>query len=198
MSVIESVSGTLYYHANHLTLFSARFRVFKLRIKLPASPQHTYITNQEKNKRVMLKTTLFRTAIAIGCLMTMSVIASADTKVKSRQTSGGQTYENTSYIKGKRQRSETNNGQMIMIQQCDLRRNIQIMPQAKVYMIQPYDEPATSNAANTSTTARRNPAHVKRAEWLLQPSRPRHRRAQADVWLHSASHHHHDGDGVVP
>ncbi len=92
----------------------------------------------------MLKTTLFRTAISIGCLMSMSVIASADTKVKSRQTSGGQTYENTSYIKGKRQRSETNNGQMIMIQQCDLRRNIQIMPQAKVYMIQPYDEPATS------------------------------------------------------
>ena len=83
--------------------------------------------------------------------MTMSGIASADTKVKLRQTSGGQTYENTSYIKGKRQRSETNNGQMIMLQQCDLRRNIQIMPQAKVYVVQPYDEPATSNAANTSS-----------------------------------------------
>src|SRR5687767_13108546 len=99
----------------------------------------------------MLKTTLFRTVIAIGCLISMSVIASADTKVKSRQTSGGQTYENTSYIKGKRQRSETNNGQMIMLQQCDLRRNIQIMPQAKVYVVQPYDEPASSNAANTSS-----------------------------------------------
>ena len=98
----------------------------------------------------MLKKTLFRTAIAVSCLMLMSVIASADTKIKSRQTSGGQTYENTSYIKGKRQRSETNNGQMIMIQQCDLRRNIQIMPQAKVYMIQPYDEPATSSAASTT------------------------------------------------
>jgi hypothetical protein len=43
----------------------------------------------------------------------VSGIASADTKVKSRQTSGGQTYENTSYIKGKRQRSETSGGQMI-------------------------------------------------------------------------------------
>jgi hypothetical protein len=81
----------------------------------------------------------------------MSGIASADTKVKSRQTSGGQTYENTSYIKGKRQRSETNNGQMIMLQQCDLRRNIQIMPQAKVYVVQPYDQPATSNTANPSS-----------------------------------------------
>jgi len=102
----------------------------------------------------MLKTSLFKTAIAITCLMSMSAIASADTKIKSRQTSGGQTYENTSYIKGKRQRSETNNGQMIMIQQCDLRRNIQIMPQAKIYMIQPYDEPAaaTSPNANTATS----------------------------------------------
>jgi hypothetical protein len=77
-------------------------------------------------------------------------IASADTKIKSRQTSGGQTYENTSYIKGKRQRSETNNGQMILLQQCDLRRNIQIMPQANAYIIQPYDEPATTNAASAT------------------------------------------------
>jgi hypothetical protein len=102
----------------------------------------------------MLKTTLFRTAIAIGCLTLISAVASADTKIKSRQTTGGQIYENTSYIKGKRQRSETNNGQMIVIQQCDLRRNIQIMPQAKMYMIQPYDEPSaagtTTNNAATS------------------------------------------------
>jgi len=103
----------------------------------------------------MLKTILFRTAIAIGCLSLLSGMASADTKIKSRQTSGGQTYENTSYIKGKRQRTETNNGQMIMIQQCDLRRNLQIMPQAKVYMIQPYDEPAAANttANNAPTTS---------------------------------------------
>lgn len=98
----------------------------------------------------MLKTTIFRTAISLGCLLTISGIASADTKVKSRQTSGGQTYENTSYIKGKRQRSETNNGQMILLQQCDLRRNIQIMPQANAYIIQPYDEPATANAASST------------------------------------------------
>jgi hypothetical protein len=100
----------------------------------------------------MLKTTIFRTAISIGCLLTISGVASADTKIKSRQTSGGQTYENTSYIKGKRQRSETNNGQMIVLQQCDLRRNIQIMPQANAYVIQPYDQPATTNAASSTAT----------------------------------------------
>src|ERR1041385_397836 len=97
----------------------------------------------------MFKSTL----IAISCLLTISGIASADTKVKSRQTSNGQTYENTSYIKGKRQRSETNNGQMIVIQQCDLRRNIQIMPAAKAYMIQPYDEPSTPPPTNPGATS---------------------------------------------
>jgi len=97
----------------------------------------------------MIKTTtVSKTALAIACLITLAGSVSADTKVKTRQTSGGQTYENTSYIKGKRQRSEANNGQMIVIQQCDLRRNIQIIPQAQAYVIQPYD-----NAANTSSTA---------------------------------------------
>src|SRR5262249_36577713 len=53
------------------------------------------------------------------------------------------------YIKGKRRRSENNGGQMIMLQQCDLRRNIQIMPQAQAYMIQPYDQPAGSTPSTT-------------------------------------------------
>jgi hypothetical protein len=100
----------------------------------------------------MLKTTISKTALAIACIITFTGLASADTKVKSRQTSGGQTYENTSYIKGKRQRSEMSNGQMIVVQQCDLRRNIQIMPQAKAYIIQPYGD-----STNSTTPARTTP-----------------------------------------
>src|SRR5688572_7458183 len=95
-----------------------------------------------------------KTLLTIFCLFVMSGAASADTKVKTRQTSGGQTYENTSYIKGKRQRSEMNGGQMVTVTQCDLQRNITIMPEARTYMIQPYDQPSgqtsTSTAANTS------------------------------------------------
>src|ERR1044072_2282377 len=98
----------------------------------------------------MFKTTIVRIAVVIACLSILSATASADTKVKTRQTTGGQTYENTSYIKGKRQRSETNSGQMIMIQQCDLRRNIQIMPQMKMYMIQPYDQPNQPSPSSTT------------------------------------------------
>jgi hypothetical protein len=99
----------------------------------------------------MRNNTFFRTALSIVCLLTVTGIAAADTKVKSRQTSGGQTYENTIYIKGKRQRSEASGGQMVTIEQCDLRRNLQLMPAAKVYMINPYDD-GTSSTANTSGT----------------------------------------------
>ncbi len=106
----------------------------------------------------MLKTTIVRVAVVIACLSALSATASADTKVKTRQTSGGQTYESTSYIKGKRQRSETNSGQMIMIQQCDLRRNIQIMPQMKVYMIQPYDQPNQPSSSSTTPATTTAPA----------------------------------------
>ena len=62
----------------------------------------------------MIKTNISKTAFTtIACLMLMTGVVNADTKVKSRQTSGGQTMENTSYIKGKRQRTEMNNGQMV-------------------------------------------------------------------------------------
>src|ERR1044072_732426 len=100
----------------------------------------------------MLKTTIVRIAVVIGCLSILSAAASADTKVKTRETMSGQTYENTSYIKGKRQRSETNSGQMIMIQQCDLRRNTHIMPEMKMYTIQPYDQPSTASTTPSTTT----------------------------------------------
>src|SRR5687768_4339203 len=111
----------------------------------------------------MIKTTIVsKTALATACLITLTGIASADTKVKTRQTSGGQTHENTSYIKGKRQRSEANNGQMIVIQQCDLRRNIQVIPQAQAYLIQPYDNAANTSSTTNNQTASQAAATTKR------------------------------------
>ena len=125
------------------------------------SVSQSHTTNQEKNSGAMRNNTFFRTALSIACLLTVTGIVAADTKVKSRQTSGGQTYENTSYIKGKRQRSETSGGQMVTIEQCDLRRNLQLMPAAKVYVINPYDDgtPSTPNTIATHTT---QPVTVKK------------------------------------
>ncbi len=108
----------------------------------------------------MRKQTILRTALSIACLLTVTGIAGADTKVKSRQTSGGQTYENTIYIKGKRQRSEASGGQMITIEQCDLRRNLQLMPAAKVYTVNPYDDGSPSSSTTTTHTTHSQPSAV--------------------------------------
>jgi hypothetical protein len=110
---------------------------------------------------------MLKTLSTIFCLVVLSVTAIADTKVKSRQTSGGQTYENTSYIKGKRQRSETNGGQMVTVTQCDLRRNITIMPAMRTYMIQPYDQPSTSTAPTTTTTPTTTPSTATKKGGLV-------------------------------
>jgi len=101
---------------------------------------------------------MLKTLITIFCLVVVSGIANADTKVKTRQTSGGQTYENATLIKGKRQRSEMNGGQMITITQCDLRRNITIMPQAQAYMIQSYDQPSTPSTSPPAANPGNRPA----------------------------------------
>jgi hypothetical protein len=94
-------------------------------------------------------------------ILIASATAFADVKIKSRQTTQGQTYEGTTYIKAKRQRTESMNGQMVMIQQCDLRRDLQLMPASKMYTVNPYDEAgaassssggATRTSASTTTT----------------------------------------------
>jgi hypothetical protein len=82
----------------------------------------------------------------------------ADVKIKTRQTVSGQTSENTTYIKGKRQRSEMMNGKMISITQCDLRRDLQIMPDGKVYMVNPFNnggaEQTNQSVSQTQTTTK--------------------------------------------
>lgn len=75
----------------------------------------------------------------------MSVFAAsafADVKIKSKQTVSGQSYENTTYIKGKRSRSERDMGQMKMIDltQCDLKRSVQMNEMSKTYIINMFNQ----------------------------------------------------------
>ncbi len=88
----------------------------------------------------------------IAILLTSLVFASgvfADVKIKSKQTAGGQTFENTTYIKGKRQRIEQNMGGMkiVNLTQCDLKRGVQINEQLKTYLIDSYLENTESSSA---------------------------------------------------
>ena len=93
-----------------------------------------------------------RIALMLLCVAAFAAEAQADVKIKSRQTMQGQTYEGATYIKGKRQRTESMGGQSVTIQQCDLRRDIQIMPQMRAYTVNPYDAGAAAASAPASGT----------------------------------------------
>jgi hypothetical protein len=98
---------------------------------------------------------MFVAALAVLCCATA---ASADIKIKSRSTFGGgaglagQSGESTTYIKGKRQRSETA-GSITSITQCDLRRSIQVYEQAKAYTVSPWDDADDNAAAQTAAAS---------------------------------------------
>ncbi len=72
-----------------------------------------------------------------------------DLKIKTRMEMQGFNMDSTVYIKGERERTEQTlpgmNLQMVTIKECDLRRDIQINDNAKVYKIDPFgdDTPRT-------------------------------------------------------
>lgn len=100
----------------------------------------------------MSKTLLIKFAILLACLISTTA-AFADVKIKSRQTMSGQTSESTTYIKGKRQRTEQNTGgvQMVSVTQCDLKRSLQIMPASQTYMINLWEAAGVAPATTTTT-----------------------------------------------
>ncbi|MEK6322454.1 MAG: hypothetical protein AABN33_12310 [Acidobacteriota bacterium] len=81
--------------------------------------------------------------------------ASADIKLKTKNTSPGNTSEGTIYIKGARQRSNQSYGsfEMVTLTQCDLKRTVQINDKARTYMVTPM-----ATASSTTTPAEKQPA----------------------------------------
>jgi hypothetical protein len=93
-------------------------------------------------------------ALLVICLAS-AADALADVKIKARQTVSGQSYENTTYIKGKRQRTEQNMGgmQMINLTQCDLKRGVQMSPLTKTYLISLFDQASSGGASGAGAPA---------------------------------------------
>ncbi len=93
-------------------------------------------------------------AIAVMiCLAVCDTIVRADVKIKSKSTQGSSISEQTTYIKGRRQRTEMANGMMISVIQCDLQRSLQIMPQTKTYIVTEFNQP-TRNAERATNQPR--------------------------------------------
>ena len=96
----------------------------------------------------LMKTTLSISTAIILLLLTAGA-AFADVKVKTKQTMAGQTFENTTYIKGRRQRAESMNGVSVNITQCDLRRAIQLNPAAKTFIVNEFGQIEAASSAGT-------------------------------------------------
>jgi hypothetical protein len=82
-------------------------------------------------------------------LLCVQSVALADLKITTT-VAGGMTQ--TTYIKGKRQRTEMQNPAFTMatIQQCDLRRTVQLNDQTRKYIITPLDESGQPEMSATS------------------------------------------------
>ncbi|HLM61806.1 MAG TPA: hypothetical protein VK308_13455, partial [Pyrinomonadaceae bacterium] len=84
----------------------------------------------------------------------------ADVKIKTRSTSDSASMETTTFIKGKRQRTEY--GEMsVSIMQCDLRRTVQLSPAAKTYLVSLFNQPGAAQAAVTKTDAQTETTFVR-------------------------------------
>ena len=96
----------------------------------------------------MKHTKLFFWIITVILLSGASVLA--DVKIKTRNTTAGQTTESIVYIKGRRQRSEQDFGGLktVTLTQCDMRRDVQLNTQAKTYFVSLYETAATQTNEN--------------------------------------------------
>ncbi|HJR09578.1 MAG TPA: hypothetical protein VJ842_20120 [Pyrinomonadaceae bacterium] len=78
--------------------------------------------------------------------------AHADVKIKTKNTASGQTSEQVTYIKGKRQRTEQSPAS-VTITQCDLRRTLQLAVPTKTYLMTSFDQKLDVNATQQQSSA---------------------------------------------
>jgi hypothetical protein len=91
-------------------------------------------------------------------LLFSAVLVSADVTVKVRQTVGGNAIESTTYIKGKRERTEQEIGpmKMVSIRQCDMKRTIRLNTMTQKFVIDSWA--ANDSLTETSRTVTRGPS----------------------------------------
>ena len=103
--------------------------------------------------------------ILILCLVLISIsnAAQAQQNYKIRQTMlmNGQKSESTIYVKNSRKRTEGGafmgmGGDVATVEQCDLKRNLQISDKKKMYAVEPFDD-GTSDTPTPSTPTTKTP-----------------------------------------
>src|SRR5438445_3552042 len=94
-----------------------------------------------------------RLAFLLLASVAIALPASADTKIKTKNTAMGHSTESTVYIKGARKRDEMSFGPVshVTILQCDQKRIITFCPNSQSYTVYHLDE--EENAAPTKQMA---------------------------------------------
>ena len=131
-----------------------------------------------------------KTVLKSFCLLTMLLLATsaalADTKSRTKSTASGRSFESTTYIKGARQRTEQNVGMgLAMINQCDLKRMIQLNDKARTYMVistDPQNSPKAPTAPEQPNAKTQKPGEGKKAA-SSPTQRPLLTRANASKFL---------------
>jgi hypothetical protein len=112
------------------------------------------------HKQTFIKERAMRIIGALVVMLCVWSVALADLKVTRKVGAGGHSGQSTVYIKGARERSE--NPGMTSIQQCDLRRTIQINEHTRRYMIVPDSNGETASAPSAAATAPQAPHQTRR------------------------------------
>lgn len=103
---------------------------------------------------------IFSSILSMILLLSFASGVLADVKIRQRVTMGGQTFETTKMIKGARQRTEQKSdaggamdfmSQVASIEQCDLRRTVQVNDRKKLYFIEPFAEESSPQSVTPAT-----------------------------------------------
>lgn len=103
---------------------------------------------------------MYLACLAAAALMCLTSVALGDVKIKTRTSMAGQSFEGTTYIKKARKRSEQDMGPLrtANIEQCDLRRNVQLNDAARTYLVTPFDEGGASAGTGGAAAAQPRPS----------------------------------------
>jgi hypothetical protein len=104
---------------------------------------------------------LFFTSIILSLLLT-GVAFAQNYKIRQTISMNGQKSETTVYVRGSRKRTEGGGfmgvgGDVATVEQCDLKRNLRINDQKKLYVIEPFDDGTDQPAQQTDQSKAQNP-----------------------------------------
>jgi hypothetical protein len=115
----------------------------------------------ERSFKTMNAIRFFLTSIILSLLLTGTTLAQ-NYKIRQTVSMNGQKSETTVYVRGARKRTEGGGfmgmgNDVATVEQCDLKRNVRINEQKKLYVIEPFDDGTDQTNQPTNQSKIQNP-----------------------------------------